>query len=81
MILLNSSVGTLKLVYPLLLYKDAEPTRLSLSRVAEVLCGTKPWLAPISGGYSGSTAALDPATWVGPKPPRVQRGWYTPKHQ
>jgi hypothetical protein len=32
------SVGTLKLGYPLLLYKDEEPTRLSLSRVDEVLC-------------------------------------------
>jgi hypothetical protein len=32
------SVGTLKLGYPPLLYKDAEPTRLSLSRVVEVLC-------------------------------------------
>jgi hypothetical protein len=31
-------VGTLKLGYPLLLYKDKEPTRLSLSRVVEVLC-------------------------------------------
>jgi hypothetical protein len=32
------SVGTLKLGYPLLLYKDAVPTRLSLSRVVKVLC-------------------------------------------
>ena len=31
-------VGTLKLGYPLLLYKGEEPTRLSLSRVAEVPC-------------------------------------------
>jgi hypothetical protein len=31
-------VGTLKLGYPLLLYKDAVPTRLSLSRVVKVLC-------------------------------------------
>jgi hypothetical protein len=31
-------VGTLKLGYPLLLYKDAVPKRLSLSRVVEVLC-------------------------------------------
>jgi hypothetical protein len=31
-------VGTLKLGYPLLLYKDAVPTRLSLSRVVELLC-------------------------------------------
>jgi hypothetical protein len=31
-------VGTLKLGYPLLLYKDAVPTRISLSRVVKVLC-------------------------------------------
>jgi hypothetical protein len=31
-------VGTLKLGYPLLLYKDEVPTRLSLSRVVKVLC-------------------------------------------
>jgi hypothetical protein len=45
------------------------------------VCGTKPRLAPISGGYSGSTAAPDPTTWAGPKPPHVQRRWHTPKHQ
>jgi hypothetical protein len=38
MFLLIIIVGTLKLGYPLLLYKDVEPTRLSLSRVVEVLC-------------------------------------------
>jgi hypothetical protein len=32
------SIDTLKLGYPLLLYKDAVPTRLSLSRVVKVLC-------------------------------------------
>jgi hypothetical protein len=32
------AVGTLKLGYPLLLYKDAVPTWLSLSRVVRVLC-------------------------------------------
>jgi hypothetical protein len=32
------TVGTLKLWYPLLLYKDVVPMRLSLSRVAKVLC-------------------------------------------
>jgi hypothetical protein len=73
-------VGTLKLGYPLLLCKDAVPTRLSLSRVVEVLC-VGPSHAPISGGYSGSTAASDSTTWVGSKPPRVQRRWHTPKHQ
>jgi hypothetical protein len=30
--------GTLKLGYPLLVYKDAVPTRLSHSRVVKVLC-------------------------------------------
>jgi hypothetical protein len=35
---LGATVGTLKLGYPLLLYKDAVPTRLSLSRVVKVLC-------------------------------------------
>jgi hypothetical protein len=34
----GATVGTLKLGYPLLLYKDREPARLSLSRVVEVLC-------------------------------------------
>jgi hypothetical protein len=33
----SPTVGTLKLGYPLLLYKDAVPTRLSLSRVVNVL--------------------------------------------
>jgi hypothetical protein len=34
----GATVGTLKLGYPLLLYKDAVPTRLSLSHVVKVLC-------------------------------------------
>jgi hypothetical protein len=34
----GATVGTLKLGYPLLLYKGEEPTWLSLSRVAEVSC-------------------------------------------
>jgi hypothetical protein len=34
----GATVGTLKLGYPLLLYKDAVPTQLSLSRVVKVLC-------------------------------------------
>jgi hypothetical protein len=34
----GATVGTLELGYPLLLYKDAVPTRLSLSRVVKVLC-------------------------------------------
>jgi hypothetical protein len=34
----GATVGTLKLGYPLLLYKEAVPTRLSLSRVVKVLC-------------------------------------------
>jgi hypothetical protein len=34
----GATVGTLKLGYPLLLYKDTVPTRLSLSRVVKVLC-------------------------------------------
>jgi hypothetical protein len=33
-----TAVSTLKLGYPLLLYKDTVPTRLSLSRVVKVLC-------------------------------------------
>jgi hypothetical protein len=33
-----NGVGTLKLGHPLLLYKDAVPIRLSLSRVVKVLC-------------------------------------------
>ena len=35
---LGATIGTLKLGYPLLLYKDTVPTRLSLSRVVKVLC-------------------------------------------
>jgi hypothetical protein len=35
---LGATVGTLKLGYLLLLYKDGVPTRLSLSRVVKVLC-------------------------------------------
>jgi hypothetical protein len=34
----GATVGTLKLGYPLLLYKDAVPTWPSLSRVVKVLC-------------------------------------------
>jgi hypothetical protein len=34
----GATVGTLKLGYPLLLYKDAVPMRLSLSHVVKVLC-------------------------------------------
>jgi hypothetical protein len=36
--ILVNSIGTLKLGYLLLLYKDAVPTRLSLSCVVKVLC-------------------------------------------
>jgi hypothetical protein len=45
------------------------------------VCGSKPRLASVSGGYSGSTAAPDSTTWAGPELPRVQRRWYTPRHQ
>jgi hypothetical protein len=34
----GATISALKLGYPLLLYKDKEPTRLSLSRMVEVLC-------------------------------------------
>jgi hypothetical protein len=34
----GATVGTVKLGYPLLLYKDAVPTRLFLSRVGKMLC-------------------------------------------
>jgi hypothetical protein len=34
----GATIGTLKLGYPLLLYKDVVPTRISLSRVVKVLC-------------------------------------------
>jgi hypothetical protein len=35
----GATVGTLKLGYPLLLYKDAVPTRLSLGVVKELYVG------------------------------------------
>jgi hypothetical protein len=53
---LGSTVGTLKLGYPLLLYKDAVPTWLSLSRVVKVLC--------VGPGHDSSQSR---ATTLGPQ--------------
>jgi hypothetical protein len=51
----GATVGTLKLGYPLLLYKDEEPTWLSLSRVEEVLC-----VGPSYGPLQSQAAILGP---------------------
>jgi hypothetical protein len=64
------TIDTLKLGYPLLLYKDAVPTRLSLSRVVKVLCVGPSHDSPQP---RVTTTAPDPTTWVGPEPPCVQR--------
>jgi hypothetical protein len=48
-------VGTLKLGYPLLLYKDVVPTWLSLSRVVKVLC-----VGPGHGSPQSQVATLGP---------------------
>jgi hypothetical protein len=39
---ITQPVGTLKLVYPLLLYKDAVPRGYFKSRGKRVVCGTRP---------------------------------------
>jgi hypothetical protein len=67
-------VGTLKLGYPLLLYKDEEPTRLSLSRVVEVLCVGPSHSSPQSqAAILGPQQRPTPPHGAGPKPPHVQR--------
>jgi hypothetical protein len=48
------SVDTLKLVYPILQYKVAVPTRLSLSRVVKVLC-----VGPGHGSPQSRATTLD----------------------
>jgi hypothetical protein len=63
-------VGTLKLGYPLLLCKDAMPTRLSLSRVVEVLC-----VGPSHGSPQSQAAIMGPQQC--PTPPR---GWVRSRH-
>jgi hypothetical protein len=60
---LRATVGTLKLGYPLLLYKDEEPTWLSLSHEEEVLC-----VRPGHGLPQSQTAILGPQQR--PSPPR-----------
>jgi hypothetical protein len=71
---LGATVGTLKLGYPLLLYKDTVPTRLSLSRVVEVLC-----VGPDHDSLQPRVTALGPQQRLtpphgrGPESPRVQR--------
>jgi hypothetical protein len=52
---LGATVGTLKQGYPLLLCKDAVPTRLSLSRVEEVLR-----MGPSHGSPQSQAAILGP---------------------
>jgi hypothetical protein len=63
-------VSTLKLGYPLLLYKDRGPTRLSLSRVVEVLC-----VGPSHGSPQPQAAILGPQQR--PTPPH---GWVRSRH-
>jgi hypothetical protein len=77
----GATVGTLKLGYPLLLYKDEEPTWLSLSHEEKVLR-----MGPGHGSPQSQAAILGPqqpksTTWAGPEPPRVQRRCYIPRHQ
>jgi hypothetical protein len=60
-------VGTLKLGYPLLLYKDKEPTRLSLSRVVEVLC-----VGPSRGSLQSQAAVMGPQQCQTPPHGRVR---------
>jgi hypothetical protein len=66
----GATVGTLKLGYPLLLYKGEEPTRLSLSRVAEALC-----VGPSHG--SPQTRAATQGPQQRPTPPH---GWVRSRH-
>jgi hypothetical protein len=66
----GATVGTLKLGYPLLLYKDEEPTRLSLSCVVEVLC-----VGPSHGSPQSQAAILGPQQH--PTPPH---GWVRGRH-
>jgi hypothetical protein len=61
------TVGTLKLGYPLLLYKDKEPTWLSLSRVVEVLC-----VGPSHGSPQSQAAILGPQQRPTPPHGRVR---------
>jgi hypothetical protein len=61
----GATIGTLKLGYPLLLYKDEEPTRLSLSCVVEVLC-----VGPSHGSPQSWAAILGPQQH--PTPPHGQ---------
>jgi hypothetical protein len=59
----GATVGTLKLGYPLLLYKDEEPTWLSLSHEEEVLL-----VGPGHGSPQSQAAILGPQQR--PSPPR-----------
>jgi hypothetical protein len=63
----GATVGALKLGYPLLLYKDRGPTRLSLSRVVEVLC-----MGPSHGSPQPQAAILGPQQYPTPPHGRVQ---------
>jgi hypothetical protein len=65
----GATVGTLKLGYPLLLYKDAVPTRLSLSRVVMVLCVGPDHDSPQSQ-----------ATTLGPQQPTPPHGRVRSRH-
>jgi hypothetical protein len=66
----GGTVGTLKLGYPLLLYKDKELAWLSLSRMVEVLC-----VGPSHGSPQSQAAILGPQQH--PTPPH---GWVQSRH-
>jgi hypothetical protein len=67
---LGATVVTLKLGYPLLLYKVTVPTRLSLSRVVKVLC--------VGRGHGSPQSQ---ATTLGPQQcPTPPHGWVQSRH-
>jgi hypothetical protein len=63
----GATVGTLKLGYPLLLYKVAVPTRLYLSRVVKVLC-----VGPGHGSPQSRATTMGPRQRPTPPHGRVQ---------
>jgi hypothetical protein len=62
----GATVGTLKLGYPLVLYKDTVPTWLSLSRVVEVLC-----VGPSHNSHQPQATTLGPQQCLTPPHGRV----------
>jgi hypothetical protein len=77
----SGCVGTLKLGYPLVLYTDAVPTRLSLSRMIKVLCVGPSHDSPLPRATTlGPQQRLTPPSHVSRESDNTDRPVWGPGH-